>query len=455
MNSSRPFILSRWRIAGQYTAVMSLILSLGAFCVYRMMEHVHWNALHQRIESLAGTFHDGLEPVLKEPGKIEPEVNNLLPGLCWQSRTCIESAEVKGRHVLGLAHQDGLYLRFLTQSGLVLATLGEPAQKLPISGFKETWQTIQISKGERYHHLSLLLKTQTQKPWGYMQVGRSLQDFDAYLNDLRWILSLGLPVVLIFTAGASWWLSGIAIQPAYHAYRQIQQFTADAAHELRTPLTAIQATIEATLYTSQLSISEAKNTFQTLERQNLRLSQLVQDLLMLSRMDLNTLPVKHQPCCLNDIVNDLVEELAALAIASSIDLTAVIKTSYEVWILGNEEQLYRLISNLITNAIQYTLEGGKVVVFLQQDDHFAMIQIQDTGIGIAKADQKHIFDRFYRVQSDRSRQTGGAGLGLSIVQAIVQAHSGKIQVQSEPGQGSLFTVRLPLHQRGKSKRTAF
>jgi signal transduction histidine kinase len=145
-------------------------------------------------------------------------------------------------------------------------------------------------------------------------------------------------------------------------------------------------------------------------------------------------------------VNDLVEEFSALAIASNISLTADIQTNTPITVFGSEEQLYRLVANLITNAIQYTPASGQVIVHLKRDDHHALIQVQDTGIGIPSKEQARIFDRFYRVNSDRSRHTGGAGLGLAIAQAIAKAHQGTIQVKSELGKGSTFTVQLPLRK---------
>ncbi|TAG88987.1 MAG: two-component sensor histidine kinase, partial [Oscillatoriales cyanobacterium] len=119
--------------------------------------------------------------------------------------------------------------------------------------------------------------------------------------------------------------------------------------------------------------------------------------------------------------------------------------SQATMILGDEVQLYRMVTNLITNAIHYTPPGGLIFAILDRTDKEALIQVQDTGVGIAPAEQTRIFDRFYRVQSDRSRATGGAGLGLSIASAIVVAHQGSIQVESELGKGSTFTIRLPLN----------
>jgi signal transduction histidine kinase len=275
-----------------------------------------------------------------------------------------------------------------------------------------------------------------------MQVGRSLYEVNEHMVWVKLSLLVGLPSTMLLVAAASWWLAGQAMQPVYKSYRQIQQFTADAAHELRTPLAAIQANLESTL-TPDATDADAWDTLRIVERQNGRLSKLVQDLLILSRMDLQGLPAQRQPCNLNDLVSDLVEEFAGLAIASHLSLKADIRGTALITVLGIEEQLYRLVANLITNAIQYTPAGGTVVVCLSGDDHHALIQIQDTGIGIAPQEQSRIFNRFYRISSDRSRQTGGAGLGLAIAQTIAQAHRGNIQVVSELGKGSTFTVQLP------------
>jgi two-component system OmpR family sensor kinase len=161
-------------------------------------------------------------------------------------------------------------------------------------------------------------------------------------------------------------------------------------------------------------------------------------------LEQQAVPRRHQLCCLNDIVSDLVEEFAALAISKSVTLTSSVGVDHPLNVIGDEEQLYRLVSNLIINAIQYTPTGGQVTVVLARSDNQALIHVQDTGIGIAPFEQTQIFDRFYRVNSDRSRHTGGSGLGLAIAKAIVQAHHGSIQVQSELGKGSTFIIRLPL-----------
>ncbi|MGH8000616.1 MAG: sensor histidine kinase, partial [Brasilonema sp.] len=230
-------------------------------------------------------------------------------------------------------------------------------------------------------------------------------------------------------------------------------FTADAAHELRTPLAATGATVESVLMVPQLDETEVRDILQTIQRQNQRLTTLVADLLLLARLDRQPIPMRHE-CCLDEMISDLVEEFAAMAKlqqgadplranALHIELTSSIRVHQPLKIIGHSEQLYRLISNLIINAIQYTPQGGRITVVLDSSDYYAVIQVEDTGIGIPQTELSRIFDRFYRVNSDRSRSTGGSGLGLAIAKAIVQAHHGNLNVQSELGKGSTFTILLP------------
>jgi signal transduction histidine kinase len=441
MHQSQLFHRTRLRLTGCYVGVMAIILSLGGATFYGMVAQTHWHALHRELESIAGTLHDGLEPNLQEPDQLSPRAKQLLPGLCLAGAPCPETAAE--RHILGAIQQDGYYARFLTRSGQLLATVGQQPDQLPCVGGDDLWQTLPDRQGQQYHHISLLLKTANHQPWGYLQVGRSLQKFDHDLATTRWLLWIGLPITMLLVTVASWWLAGLAMRPVYQSYQHIQQFTADVAHELRTPLAATKATLESALETMPLATAEAHSTLQALDRQNNRLIQLVQDLLLLSRMDRQVQPPQPQAVKLNALIADLVDEFEALAIAAHLHLHTEILTPQPITVLGDAEQLYRLVANLVINAIQYTPPGGRITLRLKADETQAIMQVQDTGIGIPEPEQRRIFDRFYRINSDRARHTGGAGLGLAIARAIAEAHQGRVSITSDVGQGSIFSVYLP------------
>ncbi|BFM39921.1 two-component system sensor histidine kinase RppB [Synechocystis sp. LKSZ1] len=442
MRNNRLFNLSRWRLASYYAGVMGLILGLCGLAVYEMTAQDHWRSLDQELTSLAGTLHDGLEPLLQQPGQLEPSVRHILPNLCIGPQACPRPPQ--RIHILNATQQPGYYVRFLNLNGQLLATAGENPPGLAFERETTRQQPLTDQRGNRYHQVSLQLKTATGQPWGYLKVGRSLVEYDHHLHSIQAFLVWGLPTMMLVVGGASWWLAGLAMEPVYRSYQQIQQFTADIAHELRTPITAIQATLETTL-SAEPSPEEAYSTLQILKRQNYRLTHLIQDLLLLSRMDLQKVNrSQFQACCLNDLVSDLVEEFSGSALAAGVALSSKLDSQEPIWVRGEEEQLYRLVANLINNALHYTPAGGRVQVMLGSDKYQALIQVQDTGIGIAPAEQARIFDRFYRVDTARSRQQGGAGLGLAIAQAIAVKHQGSLTVESELGQGSLFIVKFPL-----------
>ncbi len=452
MHRNKLFNQTRFQLAGWYAAVMGSILGLAGLITYQMVAHSHWDAVDQELQSISGTLHDSLEPILKQPGRLETAVQTVLPNLCLAKQQCSTLSEKLGRHTLNAFQQSGYYIRFFDQQGNPLATAGQVPLGLSVQLADHLLQTLQDQEGDRYQQLSLLLKNESGQPWGYMQVGRSLKEFDDHLSFLRFTMLTGLPVAMLLVAAASWSLAGLAMKPIYRSYAKMQQFTADAAHELRTPLAAIRAIVESTRDETLLTEAEAKAALAGVDRQNQRLVQLTQDLLLLSRLEASTesseQTVKPKPsCCLNDLILDVVESLSVLEMAAPLQLTTHLQTKAPVYVAGDESQLVRLFSNLVANALQYTPEGGKVTVTLAQEDQSALIQVQDTGIGIAIEDQAHLFDRFYRVSRDRSRHTGGAGLGLAIAKAIAESHRGSIQVTSELGKGSTFTVRLPLIQR--------
>lgn len=440
------FQRSRLQLAAWYAGVMGVILALLGVGMYRAIAHAHGVTVDREIKSVA----DALKVTLVDQKQLKQLPPQLLPDLCLGDQRCLEPTQQTSNS----PYLQDYYIRIISPAGELLATAGYRPQGIPVDIPTETWQTVWDDSNQHYHQVTLELfpnvaptigpATLEPESWAYLVVGRSFQDFDEYLALVRWRILLGLLLALTLVAPASWWLATLAMRPIYRSYSQIQQFTADAAHELRTPLAAIRATVESVLRLPHLSEADAQDTLGVIHRQNQRLSNLVSNLLLLSKLDIQSYPTQQAPCNLVDLIHDIAEEMAAFALQKKIALDINVQTDSTVTVLGDEENLYRLLLNLVNNALTYTPEGGRVTLTLQQQQQQALILVTDTGVGIAPDDQAKIFDRFYRVDTARSRQTGNSGLGLAIATAIAQAHKGTITVASQPGQGSTFTVSLPI-----------
>jgi two-component system, OmpR family, Ni(II)-sensor and/or redox sensor kinase NrsS len=453
MNTHQLFRRSQIRLALSYAGVMAVILSLAGLGMYRFLIQSNWKAIEREMTSIAGTLHDSLEPVLPSSENPTAILRRILPELCLVKQPCNASPTLIQRHTTGISDLNTYYLRLFDRQGQILAySPTKISTELPQSLTADPWQTFTSAQGIRYRQFTIILHSHnlsyqndsnnTQPTWGYLQIGRTLAGFDAEVKRLELILAIGFPIALVLIAVSSWWLSKLAMQPIYQSYQQQQQFTANVAHELRSPLASLLATVEAILRLPPSQQQDIPMMLHPVERQGRRLSHLITDLLFLTSLEQNSFTKPFQSCCLNDIVSDLTEEFLELATAADIHLTSQMP-KLDIYVMGDESQLYRLVSNSIANAIQYTPTGGYVSVSLACADRTASIAIKDTGIGIAPGQQTRIFERFYRVDSDRARKTGGTGLGLAIVQAIVQRHQGQITVKSELGSGSLFTIRLP------------
>ena len=227
------------------------------------------------------------------------------------------------------------------------------------------------------------------------------------------------------------------------SFRQQQRFIADASHELRTPLAVLRSETEVALGKKR-STDEYEESLLLIKDEAERLSRIVEDLSILANQSSEMPPVLlKEPLVLNEVVSDCVRAARLLGSrkALRVDLE---NASNELTLKGDEELLRRMLLNLLDNAVKYTPAGGSIFVLLTRQNGNARLVVRDTGIGIPFAEQSQVFDRFYRVDKARSRSLGGTGLGLSIVSWIVEAHEGKVTLESTPEKGSQFTVELPL-----------
>ena len=218
-------------------------------------------------------------------------------------------------------------------------------------------------------------------------------------------------------------------------FRAQQRFIADISHELRNPLTTIRGNVDLMRHMNNVDMP----SLDAIQVESERMTRMVGDLLLLAQADAGQL-IRRERVELDTLMLQVYRQVRPLA--EGIEL--VIGAEDQAAILGDPDRIKQLLLNLVDNAIKYTPKGGKVTLGLQRVENWAQLSVADTGLGIPAQDLPHIFERFYRVDKARSRAAGGAGLGLSIVQWIVQVHSGKIDVQSEMGKGTTFIVWLPL-----------
>ena len=317
-----------------------------------------------------------------------------------------------------------------------------------------------------------------------VEVGASLAPVRALLRDFMLILLLALPVVLLVSAGGGLFLARRAFRPVEKIVRSAEQLTlhnlggrlpvpqtgdelerlslalnqmitrldgafqhnrrflADASHELRTPLTVMRGELEAISQQADGEPELQDRVGSVLEEVE-RLAKIVEGLFALSRLDAGEAQAEWKRFDLARLAATTAEQMSLLAEDKGIAITC--ESSGEVLIEGDSGRMKQVIVNLLDNAIKYTPRGGSVVIRARARDGTACLEVEDTGVGIPAAAIPRVFDRFFRVDKARSRAEGGAGIGLSIVKAITNAHGGSVFVESEVQRGTCFHLRLPQH----------
>lgn len=254
------------------------------------------------------------------------------------------------------------------------------------------------------------------------------------VSQLVWASVIGL----ILGALASMLMAVRSLRPIIRALDRQRAFVADASHELRTPLTLIRTNVEAWLRRAGgANRAYARNIIDEVEH----LNRIVGDLTTLALADARHLRIEYVPIELNDVVRDLMSHAQPLAEERGVTLRPELNGGTRID--ADPARLRQLLLILIDNALQHTPAGGKVSIGVAREDGHALIRVSDTGEGIPAADLPHIFERFYRADKARGRDSGGSGLGLAIAKWIVDAHHGEIAVTSEQGKGTEVDVTLP------------
>lgn len=284
-----------------------------------------------------------------------------------------------------------------------------------------------------------------KKTVGFVQVQLPLSSRDDAIREFLEALAATAPFLIGGLAGAGYFFASRAVKPVEDSFAMLKQFSADASHELKTPVAIIRSACD-NLAAEIKDNAAATERLEVISRTTERMERLIIDLLTLTKTEqpaeqkavVESIPVVELDMVLREILgefSDLFEEKGIELYAERIDTARV---------QADKDSLYKIFSNLLRNAARYTDRGGRVEVSLVVSETFATVNVSDSGIGIPAESLSKIFDRFYRVDQSRARTGGGSGLGLAIVKAFVEKLSGTIEVNSEAGKGSTFTVRLPL-----------
>ena len=228
-----------------------------------------------------------------------------------------------------------------------------------------------------------------------------------------------------------------------------RRLTTDVAHELRTPLMAIQATVEA-MVDGVLPVDEERLV--TVDSEVMRLSRLVDSLLKLSRLENRANPNKQEVVDVGEVVSGIIATHEAYVSEAGLEL--VYRADRDVYVLGDPDLIRQATANLISNAVRYTDEGGSIYVRVKRGEAMASIAVQDTGIGLTPDEARMVFQRFWRADSGRDRESGGLGVGLTVVKEIVERHDGWVQVEGRKGEGACFTIHIPLYDERAERRRA-
>jgi len=383
--------------------------------------------------------------------------------------------------------QPGIYVQLIDHGGRLVAVYPIPVGgQLPVTAElvqltlagNATYETMPV--GPERVRILLRPLVVDGRTIGAVLVGESLHPLDVSQRTMRQHLVVAAAAAALICLIAGWWLTGRALRPIAEVTdlaRRIRstgrfdqriaeppardelyeltvtfndmiesldrtlarqrEFVADASHELRGPLMVIRGNLQ--LLSRNSMGEDHQEALRDASEEVERISRLVADLLFLAEVDMNDI-VERNPVALDEVVEDTWQRACVIDIGRH---NVELGKNEQVTVVGDRERLGQLVWNLVTNGLRYTPTGGQITLSLWAHPEVAEIVVADTGIGIAEQHLPYVFDRFYRVDRARSRQSGSTGLGLAIVKQIAEVHGGQVRVQSVPGKGSTFTVALP------------
>jgi heavy metal sensor kinase len=458
----------KWKLTLWYGGILALILIIFSSGVYIYFRNSLQISIDVKIKSIAEVLASSMTDTHNQSvfGNFERYLENVL-----------------GRK------PKGKFIQIIDASGKIGAKMNDiETETIPVS-----FNTMERAlKGEavyetmenvnpRLRMLTLPI-LENKKITSIVQVGSSLADFDETMRKLLIIMIISIPTSIGATIILGYFMAKKSLRPVDQirraavkisssnlderidikgrkdelsrlaetfnaminrlkdAFQRVNQFSIDVSHELKTPLTILKGETEVTLRKERANEEYKKLLESNLEEID-RMSRIIDDLLLLSKADSKDMKLNVENISLRDLLADVCMNMKIVATNKGIDLA--VNELADVRFIGDELKLRRMLLNIIENGIKYTQEGGIVTVSSSADNGYAYITVKDNGAGISKDDLKYIFDRFYRADRSRKRESG-SGLGLSISKWIAEAHKGTIEVESQLSAGSQFSIKLPL-----------
>ena len=459
----------RTRITALYFAV--LVVSFLSFAW--ISDFAFRNSIETTVNDAAKSNLDSVRGVLlrvssKGSSEVEDELNNL-SGL-WAGAGLLQVTNEKGVTIF--------------QS----KPFANPDRSLPIApAMKILFSTANL---DAVQYRIVTTSVRTEAATFLVRAAVPTEPFDQAQDRFRLLLQRTLPVLIVLATILGYWLSGRALRPIKEiiatargigvrslsvrlpapksrdelrlltetlnqmleriesSVKRIRQFTADASHDLRTPLAVIRSTAELALRRPRTD-AQYRKALECNLMTSVETSYLIENLLMLARADSGAAGLEFRKIDLLPRLQKAVEETAILAACKNIQIDSTIRSS-PMMVSADGVALDRVFRIVLENAVKYTPSGGQIgVVGRSNGQNSAEVEVRDTGIGIEEKDLPHIFERFYRADGARSRETGGSGLGLAIARTFMDMHGGTIEALSSPGAGSVFVIRLPFSDESK------
>lgn len=430
---SLMFLALRWKLLLSYLGVMVAILGIFTVATYHFVTDNLYRKLDRQLANLAHAASQNFIAIDPEQTVLNRQILRTIDDdgdldIPWQD-----------------LQEDSQSIEWFDSKGRTLGRAGKNLSKN--YSFENFSSSLEIVQDSNFRSLTIPVYTsknpETSQIVGYIRVRESTEELSEEIDRLLWSLQCAGGISIVLSAAGGWWLTRQSVKPIEQSFQQLKQFTADASHELRSPLTAIKTSVEVMQsHPERIHPADAKK-IEAMASAAKQMTRLVEDLLWLARSDGTILnqPIESRVISLDELLEDLVEFGLPQAEFKNLDLQSHI--SQEIWVKGDASLLQRLFSNLLNNARQYTPSGGKIIVELVAISGWAIVRIQDTGIGLTPEQIQLVFQRFWRADKARTRRSGGLGLGLSIAQTIARQHNGEITVNSQVSRGSCFQVRLP------------